>query len=405
MTVAQRQHRAGIYPVKGADGRAVPERYCLRVYVGRSATGAALHRSRNFRGPKKAAQAALRKFIDEVEAELTAPPDEPTVTQLLEKWMANTAHRASTQQGYRSKIDNYLGPAFGDTKVTKLRPDVIDGFYRQWERQGLATATVRQLHAILSGAFSQAVKWGWVGSSPAARATPPSVHRANRRSITFEELTAIVNLATAGAEYGSGDVLPVAIGLLALTGCRRGELAALRWSEVEFSEGDARRGVVEIKHSLTVLTGQPWKIGPTKTHQERRVELGDQGVKMLRARRNAQEQWAARVGVKLVANPFVLSRTADGSDPCRPDTLSHQFGELVAKLWPSKSGKPAWHLHDLRHYAATELIGAGMDVRTVANRLGHADASTTLKIYAHPLSERDREAATIASGTLPDAWG
>lgn len=404
MTVAQRQHRAGIYPVKGADGRPVPERYCLRVYVGRSATGAALHRSRNFRGPKKAAQAALRAFITEVEIAQGEPPSvEPTVAELFEQWMANKDHRASTKQGYRSKIDGYLAPAFGHIKVSALRPDAIDGYYRQWERQGLATATVRQLHAILSGAFSQAVKWGWVGASPAARATPPSVHRANRRSISFEELTAIVNLAMAGAEYGSGDVLPVAIGLLALTGCRRGELAALRWSEVE--PVDEGRGVVAIKHSLTVLTGQPWKIGPTKTHQERRVELGAQGVKMLRARRNAQEQWAARVGVKLVANPFVLSRTADGSDPCRPDTLSHQFGELVAKLWPSTGGKPAWHLHSLRHYAATELIGAGMDVRTVANRLGHADASTTLKIYAHPLSERDREAATIASGTLPDAWG
>ena len=81
MTVAERQHRASIYPIKGPDGSPLPERFIMRVYVGRSATGAPVHRSRNFRGPKKAAQAALRKFIDEVEAELTAPPDEPTVTQ------------------------------------------------------------------------------------------------------------------------------------------------------------------------------------------------------------------------------------------------------------------------------------------------------------------------------------
>ena len=264
MTVAERQHRASIYPIKGPDGSPLPERFTMRVYVGRSATGAPVHRSRNFRGPKKAAQAALRKFIDEVEAELTAPPDEPTVTQLLEKWMANKAHRASTQQGYRSKIDGYLRPAFGDTKVTKLRPDVIDAYYRQWEAQGLSSATVRQLHAILSGAFSQALKWGWVSASPLLRASPPSVYRANRRSMTSAELGSLIDRAIASEEYKAGGVVPVAIGLLALTGCRRGELCALRWSEL-----DADQGLVTIKYSLTALTGQPWKIGPTKTHQER----------------------------------------------------------------------------------------------------------------------------------------
>ena len=51
--------------------------------------------------------------------------------------------------------------------------------------------------------------------------------------------------------------------------------------------------------------------------------------------------------------------------------------------------------HDLRHFSATQLIGAGVDVRTVAHRLGHADPSTTLRVYAHALAERDREAAAI----------
>ena len=51
--------------------------------------------------------------------------------------------------------------------------------------------------------------------------------------------------------------------------------------------------------------------------------------------------------------------------------------------------------HDLRHFSATQLIGAGVDVRTVAHRLGHADPSTTLRVYAHALAQRDREAAAI----------
>jgi integrase len=93
------------------------------------------------------------------------------------------------------------------------------------------------------------------------------------------------------------------------------------------------------------------------------------------------------VGVQLSADPFLLSRSADGSEPCLPDGLTHQYQRLANGLGL------ATHFHELRHFAATTAIAGGADVRTVAGRLGQAHPSVTLRVYAHALEARDRDLA------------
>jgi integrase len=104
-------------------------------------------------------------------------------------------------------------------------------------------------------------------------------------------------------------------------------------------------------------------------------------------RQAEQRAYAETVGVELVKDPYLLSRSADGAMPCLPDGLTHAYSRLAAETGVGG------HFHELRHYAATTSIASGADVRTVAGRLGHADPSTTLRIYAHAVEARDRDLA------------
>ncbi len=95
------------------------------------------------------------------------------------------------------------------------------------------------------------------------------------------------------------------------------------------------------------------------------------------------------------ADGFVFAQTADGSQPLHPDTITNGFRRLC-----DRAGIEGVRLHDLRHLHATQLLAAGVPVRTVSGRLGHANVSTTLNVYAHFLEASDREAANVIGGLL-----
>jgi integrase len=134
--------------------------------------------------------------------------------------------------------------------------------------------------------------------------------------------------------------------------------------------------------------------GPTKTHQRRDIAIDDALGAFIVQRRTEQRAYAETVGVELDDDPYFLSRSADGARPCRPDGLTHAYSRLAAKTGVGG------HFHQLRHYAATTSIAGGADVRTVAGRLGHADPSTTLRIYAHAVEAKDRELAGLLGAAV-----
>ena len=278
----------------------------------------------------------------------------------------------------------------------------MDTAYGRWLDEGLSPATVHKYHAIISAACNQAVKWGWIDRAPTARATPPRVDRVEMKVPTPKQLTMLVKAAEA-----ADPVLATTVAVAALTGARRGEIVALKWSDIDLANGRAR-----IARSLTIARGEQ-HTGPTKTHQSRDIALDPVCVEILRQR------WAYMVDLSewaespMVRDPYVLSYNADGGLPASPDTLTHGFGKLcVAMELPAlkklRQTKPKakrtdlapgerwpFRFHDLRHFSVTTLIAAGVDVRTVADRHGHARATMTLDRYAHALPERDRAAAGI----------
>ena len=127
----------------------------------------------------------------------------------------------------------------------------------------------------------------------------------------------------------------------------------------------------------------------------RPVALDDVGIALLVEYRARVDEWAGQADAVMGSDTYVFSPYVDGSKPFRPDNVTGFFVRVRDSL-----GLHGVRLHDLRHFTATQLIGAGVDVRTVAERLGHSDASLTLRVYSHAIRDRDRAAAEVIGRVL-----
>src|ERR1039458_5671178 len=165
----------------------------------------------------------------------------------------------------------------------------------------LSESSVHHLHAILSAALNQGVKWGWIETSPAKRTSPPPLRSKIPTIPTPEQLNQLYVEANR-----SDATLATAIALAALTGARPGALCALRWSDLDL---EARR--VRIARSLTIVKKQLHE-GPTKTHQTRDVALDATGVGILETRQAYMLALSEAAASPLVADPYVLSDAAHG---------------------------------------------------------------------------------------------
>jgi integrase len=174
------------------------------------------------------------------------------------------------------------------------------------------------------------------------------------------------------------------------TGARRGELCALRRRHLDLDAA-----------VLTVEAGvsgnrKGMREKDTKTHQKRRIALDENTISVLRAYLERQDEDAARLAVKLGRDAYLFSLDPDCARPLVPDSVSQRFRKQAHRLGIKSS------LHKLRHYNATELLAAGVDLRTVAGRLGHGGGgTTTLKVYAAWVSEADKRAAGEIAKRLP----
>jgi integrase len=357
----------------------------LRVFAGRE-NGKPRHISRYFRGTKRQAQGALAKLVTEVEQQQVTFAGAGKLDDLLDRWLEYiTPNRAPyTIDEYRRLIYKTIKPALGNVRLDRLSARQLDAFYRSLQEKGLSGSSIHQHHSILHASLGRAVKWGLIAGNPADRATAPRPARSTATAPAVAEVQKLIAEAEADHDY----VLATAIALGAVTGARRGELCALKWSDV-----DSGRGVLTVSRSLTVLAAKATE-GPTKTHQRRDIAIDPALASLLAARRRQQGSYARLADVELVEDPFVLSRSSDGSAPCLPDGLSLAYARLAKRLGI------VTHFHELRHFSATTAIAQGVDVRTVASRLGHADPSLTLRIYAHALEARDRQLADILGSTV-----
>jgi len=364
----------------------------LRVYLGTDpVTRKQRYATRTVRGGKRVAQRALAEMVTDAERGLTVRTS-ATAGELIEAWFVQAIRDFSpkTVKETRGFIDRNLLPAIGAVPLTKLKPSDLDRFYRRLQTSGaagggaLAPATVRRIHGVLRRALAQGVRWGWIGVNPAAATTPPRVPQSEIKPPSSVELARVLKRASE-----SSPELACFLVLAAATGARRSELVALRWRDVDVANGIVRieRGVVSGPDGLVEKS--------TKTHSARRVALDGRTVGVVRAHRYRMSERAVLFRVELTDESFVFSNAVDCSEPWYPDSVSRGFKRLCAD-----EGLSGVRLHDIRHFVATQLLSAGVDVRTVAGRLGHRNAATTLNVYAHFLEGADRAAADVIGNII-----
>lgn len=311
-----------------------------------------------------------------------------SVNELIEAWMAQADHTDSTRRGYRSSVKLRIGPTLGDRSIHDIRtPDLAE--YRDHFKKTLAPATVNQDLAVLRGAFRFAVEQGWLAVSPV------SIRRAKQGASATQVPTIEPIQAVLGHLWRTNETLGMAMWLGMSTGARRGEVMALRWADLDFD-----RGVLTLAHGLD---GR--RLKDTKTHQVRTLPLVGESLTALAAWRAKTEQ---RLGVGVLPEWFVFAASTGPDQPMHPDSLSTAIYRIV-KAHRNRSTPcpecgmttiPRVWMHGLRHFAASEMLGSGVDPTTVAAILGHSTVATTLAVYAHGTEDRMAAAVKIAGSTL-----
>jgi integrase len=174
------------------------------------------------------------------------------------------------------------------------------------------------------------------------------------------------------------------------TGIRRGEALALRWRHVHFD-----RQVLEIRRNYIQRRGRKIE-KDTKTHQMRRIALDPDTITVLTEHRDRALHRAALLEVACIDDWYLFSHDPAHSQPLNPDWVTHRYTAMAAGQGITT------HLHELRHYSATELLSAGVDLATVSGRLGHGGGgATTLRVYAAWVAASDQRAAEILGAKMP----
>lgn len=337
---------------------------------------------------RREAERQAARLLDEFEATIVTIPSKTPVSRLLEEHLELLANRGRSPRyldDFAKVSRNIIGPLLGTVPIDELSVRAIDQFISELIDTGRSPATVRRYCAVLRSALAQAVRWDWIERSPMDRVSMPEVPIKQVHAPTAEQVQALITAAQAYSPQFGMFVL-----LAAVTGMRRGEIAALRWSDID--------GSILHVHSSVYRAGRDHGVKSTKSGRERIVVLDPLILERLDTYRRYLDQQARDFPtgpVKVTKNGYIFPGRPDQATPSNIDTYSSTMSKIASDLH-----MPEIHLHSLRHFHATELIAAGQDPVNTAQRLGHANPTMTLRVYAHAVAERQIEAANIGARIL-----
>ncbi|MBB5909117.1 tyrosine-type recombinase/integrase [Actinoalloteichus hymeniacidonis] len=360
------------------------------------------------------ADRAMTRLLAQVDGQRAAT-SVVTLGYAIDEWLRTSEHEESTRKTYLGYIDRSIKPVLGGLAVSKIDARALESFYTELRRcrtrcdrnpfiekhatraehdcgtagcrvhvcKPMAASTVRQMHAIISGTLTAAVRWDWITANPARIARRPKQKTPEPDPPTSTEAARLVDAA-----FEMDEDWGILVWVAMTTGPRRGELCGLRFSHIDF---DAE--IIDYRRN--------WVAGrekDTKTHQRRRIALDSETVVLLKEHRDRVKARIEELGGEFTEDLFVFTgvRSPDHHVPYSPNAVSQRYKDMATRLGIDT------HLHALRHYSATELLTAGVDLRTVAGRLGHGGGgSTTLRVYAAWVAAADRKAAELLGSRMP----
>lgn len=339
---------------------------------------------------KRQAQIECARLIAEAQTGgLSLEPSKTTLSDYLERWLNYVRSNVSprSHERYAEIVRKNLGPRLGAVKLGRLKPEHIAAAYsdaltrgRRDGKGGLSPRSVHHMHRILKQALVRAVRWQLIPRNPADAVDPPKVER---KELTTYDLPATAQAIA--ALRGTRMLVPTVLAVLC--GLRRGEIAALRWRNVDLDAG----ALAVVESAEQTKAGVRYK--EPKSGKGRKVSLSTTVIEELKAWRITQAEEMLRLGLRSDGETFVVTQV-DGR-PLQPRSITHEWVRLCGV-----KGLPRIRFHDLRHAHATHLLGAGVHPKVASERLGHSKVGITLDLYSHVMPGMQEEAAARVDEAL-----
>lgn len=305
------------------------------------------------------------------------PGTESTLRRIIDTWLGDANHARGTRRNYdlaRSRIP----AAMLDTPARRITPYDLQRLYRSVTDKHGPNPT-HCLHALISGAYTNARRLRWVNDHPARDLLLPALPK---RAKTTPLAGSVLKILAAADDQQQA----LWLRLVTVTGRRRSEVIAIRWSNI-----DLDGSVLRVEHALDI----DGSVKATKTEDQAEIAVDTVTVKMIRSWQLAQRERALAVGVPLAADPWLFSDDPSSTIPWRPDLATRRFSATR-----KRAGVPATiRLQDMRHANVTFLIANGTDPRTVAGRVGH-DPAMSLGRYSAIVNSANRAAAELIAAAI-----
>ncbi len=319
-----------------------------------------------------------------------------TLDHFLDRWLKSSANTmsASTLSTCEKHVRLWIRPSLGHVLLPDLErsPELIEHAQATWltqprkdKRKGVVTpGFVKSIRATLTTALNRAKKLRLVAANPCDFVDPPRVVREEMRSL---DPVQVQQYLSAFDCTNLGAAVATAIG----SGCRRGELLALRWSDIDLDAGTLRvaRSLEKVAIRTAKRVRYELRFKEPKTKRSRRtITMPPFAVERLRRHKLEQAQRFLAAGTGRPGSDALLFER-DGK-PWHPDSFGWAFADLVRR-----KKLPKVRLHDLRHSFASLLLAGGADLKTVSTALGHSTIGVTADVYAHVSPAMLKDAADI----------
>lgn len=285
----------------------------------------------------------------------------------------------STKLMYQGYCRTWLIPVLGSVRLDRLSPGDITRLMLAMKDAGKSDSTRRNAYTVLRKALDDAVTNGLLATNPAHRVKQPQPKRNEAGYLTTEEVRELLARA---ADYRYAEVLK----LIVLTGLRRGEALALRWSDIDLDKAEGRVNGCLVRQKGVLVTVSPKTLGSRRT-----IALSERAVALMSARKKAQAAERLRAGNLWTDSGLVF--TTEFGKPVEPQNLLR-----ITRVAAEKAGLTGVKVHTLRHTYATVALMADVPLKVVSTNMGHASIQITADTYGHVTDVAARAAAEAVSG-------
>lgn len=284
-----------------------------------------------------------------------------------------------TMHGYKKTLKRVL-PIIGKIKLNKLTPLHLDSMYQQLKigikGEPVGYHSMYNYYKLMNVMLNQAIRWEILDKNPNLKATKPKREHSERKFYDLEQVKKLWSaLNKECIKYRT---------LILLTldsGCRRSEICALRWSDIDF---DTR--IMRIDKSLKVIEGVIDEKKTKTLSSNREIMLSESTIELLKEYKEWQQAYIKVVGNRWHGTDRIF--TSKDGDYMHPSTCDQTLRKIVKKY-------DLDHIcfHELRHTSASILINLGVNPKAVSQRLGHSNTDVTMEIYSHVFDATKKESA------------